>query len=180
MKELKEIAANYAAGKANEAIDKAISQAYADGYRDGYKDREEEIPVDLRDNRTEYVDLGLPSGTLWAKDFEKDGDNILYLPYMQAKRYNLPTREQWEELVSFCEKGWYGKLIRFTGRNGETLDFPNTGRIKTTYEDGNKSFLWLEEETIDNDNALVRMDSPWSRSIDNCFTGFKAPIRQVK
>ena len=58
MKEIKEIAANYAVGKANDAIDKAVAQAYADGYRDGYKDREEEIPADLRDDRTVFVDLG--------------------------------------------------------------------------------------------------------------------------
>ena len=58
--ELIEKAASYAAGKANKAITNAIAQAYADGYRDGYKDREQEIPVDLRDNKTEYVDLGLP------------------------------------------------------------------------------------------------------------------------
>jgi hypothetical protein len=124
MKELENVAANYSAGKANEAIDKAIAQAYADGYRDGYKDREEEIPVDLRDNKTEYVDLGLPSGTLWAKDFEKDGGNTLFVPYTQAKRYNIPTREQWEELVNCCEWGFYGQLLRCTGKNGETLDFP--------------------------------------------------------
>ena len=180
MKELKEIAANYAAGKANEAIDKAIAQAYADGYRDGYKDREEEIPIDLRDNKAEFVDLGLPSGTLWSKEFEKEEGNIKFVPYIQAKRYTLPTREQWEELVSFCEKGWYGQLIRFTGKNGETLDFPRTGRFKTNYEDRNKSFLWLEEEPIDNETALVMMDSPWSRDIEKCFMGFRAPIRQVR
>ena len=80
MKELENFAANYSAGKANEAIDKAIAQAYADGYRDGYKDREEEIPVDLRDNKTEYVDLGLPSGTLWATDFEKEDSVIVIYP----------------------------------------------------------------------------------------------------
>ena len=70
MMELREKAENYAVGKANAAMDKAIAQAYADGYRDGYKDREDEIPVDLRDNKMEFVDLGLPSGTLWAKEFE--------------------------------------------------------------------------------------------------------------
>ena len=180
MKEIKEIATNYAVGKTNDAIDKAIAQAYADGYRDGYKDCEEEIPVDLRENKTEFVDLGLPSGTLWSKEFEKEESNIMFVPFIQAKRYCLPTREQWEELVNCCEKGWYGQLIRFTGKNGETLDFPKTGRIKTIYEDGNKSFLWLEEETIDNESALVEMDSPWSWNIEKCFMGFKAPIRQVR
>ena len=67
-----EKADKYADGKANEAITKAIAQAYMDGYRDGYKDREAEIPVDFRNNKTTYVDLGLPSRTLWSTDYEKD------------------------------------------------------------------------------------------------------------
>ena len=66
MKELIEVANNYAENKTNEVLTSAIAQAYADGYKDGYRDREEEIPVDIRFKKTEYVDLGLPSGTLWA------------------------------------------------------------------------------------------------------------------
>ena len=180
MKELDNISANYAAGKANEVMEKAIAQAYADGYRDGYKDREEEIPVDLRDNKMEYIDLGLSSGTLWAKDFEKDAVGFLYLPYMQAKNYNLPTREQWDELVQSCEWGWYGQVIRCTGKNGATLDFPKTGRVLTTYGDGNNSYLWLLENTFEDKNAFIYLGSPWTKEIDNCFMGFKLPIRQVR
>lgn len=180
MKEIKEIATKYAVGKANDAIDKAIAQAYADGYRDGYKDREEDIPVDLRENKTEFVDLDLPSGTLWAKDFEKDGDNMMFVPYLQAKKYNLPTREQWEELVNCCEWGLFGQVFRCTGKNGETLDFSKTGRIMTTYSDGDKSYLWLLEETVDNNNTLVCLKSPWNKIIEESFMGFKYPIRQVR
>jgi len=181
MKELENVAANYSAGKANEAIDKAIAQAYADGYRDGYKDREEEIPVDLRDNKTEYVDLGLPSGTLWAKEYEKTDDNFLYLPYLQAKGYNLPTRSQWEELVKCCKWGWYGKVFRCTGRNGETIDFPKTGKIDTTYESGANSYLWLLEDSLDEENnAYAYIHNAVPQQIGSCFMGFKLPIRQVK
>ena len=61
-----EQADKYAEGKANEAITKAIVEAYIEGYKAGYKNREEEIPLELRDNKTEYVDLGLPSGLKWA------------------------------------------------------------------------------------------------------------------
>ena len=82
---LAEKSEKYAAGKANAAIDKAIAQAYADGYRDGYKAREEEIPVDLRDNKTEFVDLGLPSGTLWAKDYERADGKLHFLPLIVIK-----------------------------------------------------------------------------------------------
>ena len=73
-----ENAKKYAEGKANKAITKAIADAYVEGYKAGYKDREEEIPMDLRDNKTEYVDLGLPSGTLWASDYEKSNGEYIY------------------------------------------------------------------------------------------------------
>jgi len=175
-----EKAEKYVAGKANEIIDKAIAQAYADGYRDGYKDREEEIPADLRDDRTVFVDLGLPSGTLWAKEYEKTDDGFLYLPYIKAKRYNLPTKEQWEELVKYCKWGWYGDLFRCIGRNGEALDFPKTGRIKTIYENGKSSFLWLQTETIDDNNSFAWIIDASPKEIDVCFMGFKLPIRQVR
>lgn len=98
-----EQAKKYAEGKANEAITKAIEEAYIEGYKAGYKDREEEIPMDLRDNKTEYVDLGLPSGTLWSTDYERLDGKRLYLPYEKAKVMKLPTREQWEELKTICK-----------------------------------------------------------------------------
>jgi len=86
-----EKADKYADGKANEVITKAIAQAYLDGYRDGYNDRETEIPADFRDNKTTYIDLGLPSRTLWSEDYEKDGNELLYLPYKRADYMKIPT-----------------------------------------------------------------------------------------
>ena len=180
MMELREKAENYAVGKANAAMDKAIAQAYADGYRDGYKDREDEIPVDLRDNKMEFVDLGLPSGTLWAKEFETTENGFLYLPYVKAKHYNLPTKKQWEELIKHCKWGWYEKVFRCTGRNGETLDFPKTGRINPTYADGGESFLWLCDNTQDDINAYAWISCAAPQEIDSCFMGYKLPIRQVR
>ena len=44
-----------------------------------------------------YVDLGLPSGTLWKEYNENCG----LITYDQARHYygnSLPTKEQWEEL----------------------------------------------------------------------------------
>lgn len=79
-----------------------------------------------------YVDLGLPSGTLW-KDHNEDG----YLTYDEAiKLYkkNLPTREQWEELLTYCEWTWSGWKVNndnegytIKGRNGNTIFLPNLG-----------------------------------------------------
>ena len=178
--EIMEKAEKYASGKMNEAFDKAIAQAYADGYRDGYKDREDEIPVDLRDNKTEYVDLGLPSGTLWSKEYEKIDGNFLYLPYMKAKRYNIPTREQWEELVKYCKWAWYGDVFRCTGRNGETIDFPRTGRKTPTYTGGGSAFMWLLDKTIDDNNAYAWIKNALPQEIEVSYMGYNLPIRQVR
>lgn len=181
MIDLTEKSEKYAAGKAHAAFDKAIAQAYADGYRDGYKDCKEEILVNLNTSKTEYVDLGLPSGTLWAKEYEKTENVFLYLPYIQAKDYNLPTRSQWEELVKYCRWGKYGNVFRCTGRNGKTLDFPQTGKYYTNFENGGNSYLWLLEDSLDEENnAYACIHDATSPQIGSCFMGFKLPIRQVK
>ena len=99
---IEEKARKFAEGKALAALDQAIQEAYAEGYRDGYKDREEEIPVELQENKTEFVDLGLPSGTLWASTYETNGSSCIYLPFEQAKKYKLPTMEQYQELKDSC------------------------------------------------------------------------------
>ena len=49
-----------------------------------------------------YVDLGLPSGTLWKEQNEIDG----FCTYEQAMALfgnDLPTKEQWEELILSCK-----------------------------------------------------------------------------
>ena len=112
---ISEIANKYAEGKVNEVLTKAIADAYAEGYKAGYNDREAEIPADLRDDKTEFVDLGLPSGTLWSTDFEKRDGEYLYLPYNEAKQFKLPTEEQWDELRECCKFkfSYYGSFNNY-------------------------------------------------------------------
>ena len=66
---IKELSKEYAEGKALNAITTAIEEAYAKGYKDGYtqavSDTKKNIPNEL-ESGIEFVDLGLPSGTLWA------------------------------------------------------------------------------------------------------------------
>lgn len=192
--ELIEKAANYAAGKANDAITNAIAQAYADGYRDGYKDREQEIPVDLRDNKTEYVDLGLPSGTLWAKDYEKGNKEYLFLPFCNATKYNLPTVEQWKELLEFCKlRGMYKSTVEtfygFTciGPNGNSVSFRSEGYYEnTTYEGEGRVYSWLQddEEGLEKNVICIgerRLKVPNKKNgISKLFSGYKLPVRLVR
>ena len=190
-----EQAKKYAEGKANEAITQAIAEAYIEGYKAGYKDREEEIPMDLRDNKTEYVDLGLPSGTLWSADYEKLDGNRLYLPYEKAKDLKLPTREQWEELKTICkweydiDEGYDFCRCRCVGPNGQILTFERTGRIITSEEEDTwEAFFWIETETHSNEKGAIHMynDGKFYKKKDGfCgispnFSGFRLPVRLVR
>ena len=193
MKSIKEMAASYAAEKTNGAITDAIAQAYQDGYRQGYDDRENERTANLGDTAAEYVDLGLPSGTLWAADYVKSDDGSrAYIPYGQAEPLNIPTKEQWLELMESCkygvvrDGGSMSKLI-FKGPNGNILSFETTGYIdvsdkycshyiyfwiKSEYEEGS-----LEREAV---NIYDYDHIRGCEHISQKFVGYGLPVRLVK
>ena len=190
-----EQADKYAEGKANETITKAIAEAYIEGYKAGYKDREEEIPMELRDNKIEYIDLGLPSGTLWSTDYEKLDGKLLYLPYKKTEDKNIPTQEQWEELRLSCI--WEFEIdnlynyirCRCVGPNGQILTFERTGK-KITAERINdwEAFFWIEDNYDDNEKKAAYMYNFGKRNnykdgrcelIKN-FSGFQLPVRLVR
>ena len=197
--ELTEKALNYAEGKVNEVMTKAIAKAYAEGYRDGYKDRELEIPVDLRDNKTEYVDLGLPSGTLWAKDYETKDDDYIYVPYEKAVIYEIPTMEQWNELFKTCK--W--KLVAYNagaryridciGPNGKVINFYMTGIINAELKNkDSKSYFWIREDLEEKEKFAVKIERQAfqrqqgkivyddNETVEKVFSGYKLPIRLVR
>ena len=190
-----EQADKYAEGKANEAITKAIADAYIEGYKAGYKDREEEIPMELRDNKTEYIDLGLPSRTLWSTDYEKLDREYLYLPYEKAEYLKIPTKEQWEELKTSCK--WEYDIdnlydfirCRCVGPNGQILKFERTGRIITEGNVDNwEAFFWIEDDSDLNEKNSIHMfnyGKKIDKEIGRCelsknFSGYKLPVRLVR
>ena len=74
----------------------------------------------------EYVDLGLPSGTLWKVYNETE----TYYTHEEAVRQfggQLPTREQFKELEMYCTWTWKGKKYVVKGRNGKSVSFPAEG-----------------------------------------------------
>ena len=79
----------YAEGKVAEALKQVVADAYMAGYDAGYQDGVDKVAKDSALEGVEYVDLGLPSGTLWASDYVKDGDEVLFLPYPEALKYNI-------------------------------------------------------------------------------------------
>jgi hypothetical protein len=197
---IKEKANTYVEEKVIDILKEAFAKVYADGYRDGYKDREEEIPVDLRDNTTEYVDLGLPSGTLWAVDYEKERGKVLYAPFDKAEKSGIPSVEQWKELMNCCKWEYtlcgasleYIKEALCVGPNGNVLKFIPMGKINTNSPiDQQSVFFWIKgelSEAGDNDrhcalikrSPIVRGFYDNSKYIGKEFSGYKLPIRLVQ
>ena len=69
-----------------------------------------------------WIDLGLPSGTLW-KDWNEEG----YYSYDEAvSKFGdiLPTKEQLEELKNSCRWIWIGSGYKVTGPSGESIVLP--------------------------------------------------------
>ena len=77
-----------------------------------------------------YVDLGLPSGTLWKNRNEVDEEIGSFFTYEQAKsRFGnkLPTKDQFQELKNKCSWSWTGKGYIVTGPNGNSIVLPAAG-----------------------------------------------------
>lgn len=88
-----------------------------------HKQSPEAFPV-INTRDIEWVDLGLPSGTLWAKN-----DSLESVPFqaIHTAFYSfLPTQKQAYELYNYCsrEASSSGKQLVFTGPNGNSIAFP--------------------------------------------------------
>lgn len=107
------------------------------------------IDIDLSDgdfnlHSIEWIDLGLPSGTLWAKE-----DSGTPLPFNMARnRYSLslPSKNHAQELKHHCVRSWnsHTNRIQFTGPNGNSIYFSckekNVSYWLKNYEDRWREF----------------------------------------
>ena len=97
-----------------------------------------------------YVDLGLPSGTLWKKNNESG-----YYTYEEAKKYRkeLPSMDQFSELLKYSSAKWNGEGFIFNGDNGQSIFIKAAGY--KYFDEGNKEvgnsiycytsdFWWIE------------------------------------
>lgn len=72
-----------------------------------------------------YVDLGLPSGTLWKAQNEEG-----LMAFDDAKKKygrSIPSIKQWEELKKYCEWEWTGDGYNVTGPSGQGIFIPAAG-----------------------------------------------------
>ncbi len=174
--ETTEKAKTYVASQ-SEAFANAIEKAYMQGYNDAVEENSNEH-IKIVEDGVEYIDLGLPSGTLWALK------NPKIISYHESQKINIPTKEQIEELARFVRWDYYEAT--------RELDFHfidikgNKYYIKQPYfknPDLSDKYLhmWYREELDEKGNAtVIDLWSKNSLSTSSCFPGYKACAFLVK
>ena len=105
-----------------------------------------------------YVDLGLPSGTLWAKEnfsrgFISSDDLSQYLNM-------IPSTEQWKELLYKCKWTKNGNNYTVKGPNGNTITLPIAGYnscFGKVIDKGETCFYWTNKFERNGDKAYIFM-----------------------
>lgn len=128
---------------------------------DGYMDDEHTVtvtpsfrtPVYRMLEVDDWVDLGLPSGTLW----KKWNENGFYTNYDAVSRFgdNLPGKSAWEELGSSCEMVRTDSGYLVIGPNGKTIILPAAGWLDSdgsVYLVGSFGYYW-SSTIADSDEA---------------------------
>ena len=101
-----------------------------------------------------FVDLGLPSGTLWAKENEIGYYN--YYTAVQKFGNKLPTKDMCEELKNLCR--WYKTRngVNIVGPNGESIDLPCIGYRDREGNVNNASYAYYWTSTpVNSSNAWL-------------------------
>lgn len=183
--DIKEKSREYAEGKAVEAISAAIEKAYFDGYNDGLKHYENERLESFVDG-VEYKDLMLESGTMWAAGYVRDNGLIGLFSYIEASKFNLPTKEDFEELCRDCAIDNYlytnNHGIKFSGKNGEKIELPFIKVDGITSDLGMPQYIafWLKDEG-DNPQKMYARVNDQKKIIDSqVFMGYKLPVLLVR
>ncbi|MBQ7062215.1 MAG: hypothetical protein IJM88_02865 [Bacteroidales bacterium] len=125
-----------------------------------------------------FVDLGLPSGTLWKSSNEKG-----YFTYDQAmSRFGnkVPTKWQWQELISNCEWTWIGGCYKVVGKNGKSILLQACGRIDDEGDLDRNDCGFYCSSTLYNEDHTWRLGFSWNEvDVDWHDRNFGRTVRLV-
>ena len=140
-------------------------------------------------NGHEWVDLGLPSGTLWATcnvDANKSEDYGGYFSWDEGNKsvanwgdcWCMPSKEQWEELMENTKSTWItknsvnGRL--FTADNGNSLFLPAAGLSNIFNDSGFCGYYWSGSLDTDSTNdawSLLFVSDFCDMYVSSCYYG---------
>ena len=135
----------------------AVIDSYVEGYNIGHYEamashNHPKVSLDF-----EFIDLGLPSGTLWASDYINTPMHFWHkMNFKEAQRFILPTKEQWEELLHECKLTPYKYGLKITGKNGNEITLELTD-LTGFFEDfaGYVQF-WIDSEINSEQKAIYQ------------------------
>lgn len=131
-----------------------------------------------------YVDLGLPSGTLW-KNKNEGGRVIAYYTYLDAISEfgnNLPNRKQILELRDRCKWEWIGYGYKVTGPNRNYIILPVSGCDSEGYliDGGTRGSCWYYDNGGDDCSYYLSFDLHQITTIGYRNHSTKRSVRLVK
>lgn len=130
-----------------------------------------------------YVDLGLPSGTLWKQNNEGDLYS-LYIYREAVKKFGnkMPSKEQWEELIRECTWSWEDGRYKVTGPNGNSILLRAAGHRnnKTNEKDGvnEVGYYWSSTSSSDTFASCIVFGAG-GMFITDYFTYYAKSVRLV-
>lgn len=107
---------------------------------------------------SDYVDLGLPSRTLWRA--KNESGFYSYDDAVSSFGDNLPAQWQFKELVEHCTWTWTGSGYKIIGKNGHSIFLPITGA-----EDGNGNFKYVGEYGFYWSSTPMNSEKAWNLCI---------------
>lgn len=114
-----------------------------------------------------YVDMDLPSGTLW-----KERNESGFYSFAEASAFfgdSLPDETQYRELKNACDWSWTGSGYRVTGPNGNSIYFPASGWRWSTgsvSNEGTHGYYWS--------SSAQDSDKGWSLALTSKSSGLVA------
>lgn len=133
------------------------------------------LVTDNEKGDTGYVDLGLPSGTIW-KDRNEDGfyDYDTVVKLFGGK---LPSITQLLELKTICQWIWIGNGYKIVGPNGKSIVLP------AEFEEGglSKGRYWsIKSNNSDNPKYLFFDESDYIDAFSNPILNYSCSIRLIQ
>ena len=103
---------------------------------------------------TNFIDLDLPSGTLWGLTFLWQEDyHYVKMSFKEARQFRLPTKKQCEELIQHCELEALRISISIKGKNDHSIFLENADLGHNLPKVVNIKF-WVDESVDSEGNAL--------------------------
>ncbi len=131
----------------------------------------------------EYVDLGLPSGSLWSTTNYGSYSNKNSFSSWGSK-WTMPTKEDFQELIDECEWTWTcvndvnGYSIR--GKNGKTMFLPASGKKTWISTTGVGTMLYYMTSTEDGFVSKWYFEADaTSRSLKSAYISDEMSVRPI-